>query len=93
MIKVVRKCNDDQVRIDNCSSQKIYAVKIIDTIYKLQGVDNHWMFCSMNSTVYRSSGSHDSMERAIEAQMEWDEAPIYQFDNQKEFINWCYKEI
>ena len=92
MRKIVTREENKTVLIDCCKEEKIYAICYEKTIYKLHKVDG-WMFCSFASSCCGSSGRHDSMKKTIENQMLSLSAPINQFDNQKEFIEWCVEQL
>ena len=103
MKRVVNKVNEDFVSINDVDESKIYAFRsMCNNIFKLHRIDTHectndvFTFLSMDDSVCWaktfvnnriSNGKHRSMKEAIQAQTD----DVFEFDNLKEFCEWCLK--
>jgi len=90
-MKIVVFDNPETVNITKINVAKIYAVSAGRYVYKLHklGADG-WAMVSMNSSMCWCSGSHRTAEDALIASK--DSGTIYQFDTQKEFVDWAAKQ-
>ena len=95
MKRVIGTVNEDVVSINDVSGEKIYAFRgSANWIYKLHCVlndhDNEedtFAFISMNDSDSWAESEYSSIEKAIQAQTD----NVFEFDNLKEFCEWCLK--
>lgn len=81
---------EDVVYVDNISNNKIYAFYSHGTIYKFH-VDsgNEYTFISLDDSKSFAHGHYKTFIGCFECVN--NNNKIYQFDNQKDFIDWCYE--
>ena len=90
MKRVISTVNEDVVSINDLNVEKIYAFRgFADYIYKLHRVnDCMFRFISIDDSFRCADGVHSSREEAIQAQTD----VVFEFDNLKEFCEWCLKQ-
>ena len=83
--------NKNSVFIDNYNTAKIYILITYEhnDVYKAHDVDDGWSFISLDDTVSRSTGTHQSLKALLENDLEYGE--ILEFDNYKEMIKYLYE--
>lgn len=71
-------------------NEKVYAIRVIDKIYKLQHYNKGWIFGGLHCNFSWSPVEHETAEEAVDAHLQYG---VYEFDTLKEFLQWALEQI
>lgn len=89
---------EDEVSVVDCINNKIYGMYVnnaFGSIYKahtpLNNFKNYYEFISLSDCMSRYTTSK-SLKELLLVHIDEDDTEIYQFDTQKEFLQWAYEQ-
>lgn len=71
-------------KILDYNENKIYAFSSCGDIFKLHRIGDSWAFISMSDSICWGNGNFETAKKALASRN------CMVFNNQREFINWCY---